>query len=249
VYVGTVSHHLYDSRDINAAVYGPGATEDNAQSMRPILPQYYGSMPGLFSDTDANYHALQMSVQKRFASKYSVQGSYTWSKSIDNRSRSLLGSGAQDPNNWGRAERGLPDFNVGQIFAINGLWDLPDLKGRGFVTAVAGGRRLSGIFRYNGGTPQSVYSGQDNALIGYSRPNGGMERADVIDKPNLDFARSRRAFGSPILQHRIICPASPRQVRHRRTQHHRWPGTPSERYLCYEGIPLARRVRCVSIPC
>jgi hypothetical protein len=193
-YVGTVSHHLYDSRDINAAVYVPGATEDNAQSRRPILPQYYGSMPGLFSDTDANYHALQMSVQKRFARRYSVQGSYTWSKSIDNRSQSLLGSGAQDPNNWGRAERGLSDFNVGQIFAFNGLWDLPNLKDRGFVTAVAGGWRLSGIFRYNGGTPQSVYSGQDNALIGYSRPNGGMERADIIDKPNLDFGRSRRAL-------------------------------------------------------
>jgi hypothetical protein len=191
-YVGTVSHHLYDSRDINAAVYQPGATEDNAQSRRPIFPQYYGSMPGLFSDTDANYHALQMSVQKRFAHGYSLHGSYTWGKSIDNRSQSLLGSGAQDPNNWGRAERGLSDFNVGQIFAINGLWDLPALNGRGFLTAVAGGWRLSGIFRYNGGTPQSVYSGQDTALIGYSRPNGGMERADIIGKPNLDFGRSRR---------------------------------------------------------
>ena len=195
-YVGTVSHHLYDSRDINAAVYEPGATEDNAQSRRPIFPQYYGSMPGLFSDTNANYHALQMSVQKRFASRYSVQGSYTWGKSIDNRSQSLLGTGAQDPNNWGRAERGLSDFNVGQIFAINGLWDLPDLKGRGFVTAVAGGWRLSGILRYNGGTPQSVYSGQDNALIGYSRPNGGMERADIIGTPNLDFGRSRRELAA-----------------------------------------------------
>ncbi|WP_187142970.1 carboxypeptidase regulatory-like domain-containing protein [Terriglobus albidus] len=191
-YVGTVSHHLYDSRDINAAVYRPGATEDNAQSRRPIFPQYYGSMPGLFSDTDANYHALQMSVQKRFAHGYSLHGSYTWGKSIDNRSQSLLGSGAQDPNNWGRAERGLSDFNVGQIFAINGLWDLPALNGKGFLTAIAGGWKLSGIFRYNGGRPQSVYSGQDNALIGYSRPNGGMIRADVVGKPNLDLGRSRR---------------------------------------------------------
>jgi len=191
-YVGTVSHHLYDSRDINAATYQPGATEDNAQSRRPIFPQYYGSMPGLFSDTDANYHALQMSVQKRFAHGYSVNGSYTWSKSIDNRSQSLLGSGAQDPNNWGRAERGLSDFNVGQIFSMNGLWDLPSLHGRGLLTAVAGGWRLSGIFRYNGGRPQSIYSGQDNALIGYSRPNGGMIRADIVGPPKLDFGRSRR---------------------------------------------------------
>ncbi|WP_433967115.1 hypothetical protein [Tunturiibacter gelidiferens] len=96
-------------------------------------------MPGLFSDTNANYHALQTSVQKRFAHGYSVQGSYTWGKSIDNRSQSLLGSGAQDPNNWGRAERGLSDFNVGQIFAINGIWDIPTPQGNGFLKAVAGG--------------------------------------------------------------------------------------------------------------
>lgn len=195
-YVGTVSHHLYDSRDLNAAVYRPGATEDNAQSRRPIHPDYYGSMPGLFSDTNANYHALQINIQKRFTNRYSLQGSYTWGKSIDNRSQSLLGSGAQDPNNWGRAERGLSDFNVGQIVAINGLWDLPDLRGKGFLTAVAGGWRLSGIFRYNGGTPQSVYSGRDNALIGYSRPNSGMERANMVGNPSLGFSRPRRQLAA-----------------------------------------------------
>jgi hypothetical protein len=191
-YVGTVSHHLYDSEDLNAAIYSPGATEANAQSRRPILSQYYGSMPSLYSDVNANYHSLQLDAQKRFSNSYAVQVAYTWEKSIDTRSQSLLGTGAQNPNDV-KAERGLSDFNVGQILAINGLWDLPTLTGRGALTAIAGGWRLSGILRYNGGTPQSILSGEDNALIGYCRANSGQERADIIGSPNLSFSRSRRA--------------------------------------------------------
>ena len=190
-YVGTVSHHLYDSEDLTPPSTVQ-ATEANAQSRRPILPQYYGSMPSLYSDTNANYHSLQVDIQKRFSSNYAVQVAYTWEKSIDTRSQSLLGNGAQNPNDV-KAERGLSDFNVGQILAINGLWDLPALTGRGVLTAIAGGWRLSGIMRYNGGTPQSILSGEDNALIGYCRANSGQERADIIGSPNLSFSRSRRA--------------------------------------------------------
>jgi len=192
-YVGTVSHHLYDSREINAAVYSPGATEANAQSRRPILPQFYGSIALLTDDVNANYHSLQVNVQKRLSSNYAVQVTYTWDKSIDERSQSLLGSGPQDPNNWLKGERGLSDFNVGQILAINGVWDLPALHGRGFLTAVAGGWRLTGIVRYNGGTPVNIFSGQDNALLGPSRVDNLSQRPNVTGNPKLSFGRSRSA--------------------------------------------------------
>jgi len=196
-YVGSVTHHLYDARDLNAALYSPGATESNAQSRRPILPQYYGSIPGLFSDANANYNSLQVDVQKRFSKGYSVQGTYTWGKSIDNRSSTLIGGqGAQDPNNWGRAERAISDFNAAQIFAMNGLWDLPSLHGNGFVSAILGGWRLSGIFRYNTGMPTTLFSGVDAALIGYCRPNSGYQRPNYNGNPNLSKSRSRRQLES-----------------------------------------------------
>jgi hypothetical protein len=193
-YVGTVSHHLYVASDLNAAVFGPGATEANAQSRRPILPQYYGSIPSLFDGGNANYHSLQVEVQKRMSRGYSVQAAYTWEKSIDNHSGSLIGTnyGPQNPNDL-KAERGLSDFNVGQIFVVNGLWNLPALKGRGLLTAVAGGWELSGIVGYSTGNPQTVYSGQDNALLGYCRALSGGERADIIGNPRLPGGRSRVA--------------------------------------------------------
>ena len=207
-YVGGVAHHLYDSRELNAAVYAPGATEactpippatvDNncAQSRRPILPTIYGSIPGIFSDGNSNYNSLQANLQKRFSKSYAIQVTYTWEKSIDTRSQSLIGSGPQNPNDWEEGERGLSDFNVGQILAINGLWEIPAPKSKGLLTAVVGGWQLNGIVRYGSGNPFSVLTGQDNALIGYSRTSSGQERANVNGNPNLSMSRSRSALAA-----------------------------------------------------
>jgi hypothetical protein len=123
-----------------------------------------------------------------------VQAAYTWEKSIDNHSGSLIGTnyGPQNPNDL-KAERGLSDFNVGQIFVVNALWNLPALRGKGVLTAVAGGWELTGIVGYSTGNPQTVYSGQDNALLGFNRALSGGERADIIGNPNLAGGRSRTA--------------------------------------------------------
>jgi hypothetical protein len=193
-YVGTVSHHLYSASDLNAAVFGPGATEANAQSRRPIFPQYYGSIPSLYSNANANYHSLQVEVQKRISRSYSAQLAYTWEKSIDQHSGSLIGDevGPQNPNNL-KGERGLSNFNVGQILVVNGIWHLPELNGKGILTTVAGGWELTGIVGWSGGNPLSVLSGQDNALLGFNRALSGGERADLIGNPNLPGGRSRAA--------------------------------------------------------
>jgi len=136
-----------------------------------------------------------MEVQKRISHSYSMQAAYTWEKSIDNHSGSLIGPppyGPQNPTDL-KAERGLSDFNVGQIIVVNGLWNLPALQGKGILTAVAGGWELTGIVGYSTGNPQTVYSGEDNALIGYCRALSGGERADIIGNPHLPEGRSRSA--------------------------------------------------------
>jgi hypothetical protein len=193
-YVGGVSHHLYEVHDINPAVYGPGATEANAQSRRPIFPQYYGSMTHIQSDANANYNSLQIDAQKRFSHGYSVQATYTWGKSIDERSTPLIGGqAAQDPHNYLKGERALSDFNVAQIVGINGLWDLPSLRGNRLESSVLGGWRLSGIVRYNTGMPTTPISGVDAALIG-SDTDSGNERPDFNGNPHLSTSRSRSAL-------------------------------------------------------
>jgi hypothetical protein len=199
-YVGTVSHHLYSTNEMNPATYIPGndafgnplSTEANAQSRRPIFPQYYGQMSLLESNANADYHSLQAELQKRFSRSYSVQAAYTWEKSLDQHSGSLIGDepGPQDPGDL-KAERGLSSYNVGQIFVVNGLWHLPELTGKGILTVVAGGWELTTIVGYHTGNPFSVLSGQDNSLLGPSRVL--TERANLIGNAKLAGGRSHAA--------------------------------------------------------
>jgi hypothetical protein len=192
-YVGSVAHHLYEVHDINPALYGPGATEANAQSRRVILPQYYGEMGYLDDDVNANYNALQVDAQKRFGRGYAVQATYVWGKSIDERSQPLIGGqAAQSPYNWLKGERALSDFNMAQIFGINGLWDLPSPNVNGIVKGILGDWRLSGIVRYNTGLPTTLLSGTDTALIGTTE-NTPYERPSYSGtvSPNLSPGRSR----------------------------------------------------------
>jgi len=61
------------------------------------------------------------------------------------------------------------------------------------LTAIAGGWRISGIFRYNTGHPVNIIVGQDTALIGGSRSNGNSERPNLVGNPGLSTSRSRQA--------------------------------------------------------
>ena len=191
-YVGRAAHKLSFTREVNAAVYGPGATAGNRQQRRPFFPEFYSAVSHIGAESNSNYHSLQVLVEKEFASGYTLQMAYTLAKSIDDRSRSVPGqTGPQDPSNFLNGERALSDFDQRQIFSLNGIWDLPVLKGRGgFVSTVFGGWRLSGLLRLDSGFPFLVRSGRDNALVGAGR-NMGPQRPDVVGEWKLPDGRSR----------------------------------------------------------
>ena len=133
-----------------------------------------------------------MAVDKKFSHGYTVQLAYTFAKAIDERSANPVDGGdtPQDPNNYRRGQRGLSNFDQKHILAVNGIWDLPFLKGRGFVSAVFGGWQLSGTTRIGSGFPFSVLSGRDNALAGTGR-SAGAQRPDVVGDAKLDPNRPR----------------------------------------------------------
>jgi hypothetical protein len=191
-YVGRLAHHLPIVSEVNAAVYGPGATSLNIQQRRPFFPQYYGSIADLHSDGNSNYHSLQANVQKRFSHGYTVQLAYTWSKSIDNGSLDNgEGSSVSNPYNYHQGERGVSDFDRRHIVVVNGVWDLPFLKdSQRWYSRILGGWRLSGDAAHSSGAPLSVVVGRDVALYGPGRASGG-ERANLVANPFLDTGRSR----------------------------------------------------------
>jgi len=192
-YVGRVGRKLYALREGNQAIFRPGATDADAQERRRFFPQFYGSIATLNSDTNSSYNSLQVFLDKRFANGYTFQVAYTFSKSIDEASAFQFDSqnGVQDPNNIS-AERGLSDYDQRHILSVNGIWEVPFLKGRGALTALLGGWQITGTTRIASGTPYTVLTGFDRALVGPSfYGNQTPQRPNVIGQPDLSSDRPR----------------------------------------------------------
>ncbi len=109
---------------------------------------------------NSNYNSLQVMVEKRFSHGLQLQGSYTWSKSIDQ------GSSFEDilnPFNFA-ATRSLSLFDARNRFVFSYFWEPPIPKYNGFLGKVANGWALSGIVTFQSGFPIRIVSFDDNEL-------------------------------------------------------------------------------------
>jgi hypothetical protein len=163
----------------------------NPTSINPDLPEisYRGNQG--FSD----YNALTAMVRYR-NSHGMVQGSYTWSHTIDNQSDPLLGdffnldfasiqggSGGAghaafteqfNPN----VDRGNSDFDQRQNLVIFSYWNLPaPLQSSKFAT-VFRGWVVSELAAFRSGLPYTVY-GTSNAIAGEGQLIGN--RANIVN--------------------------------------------------------------------
>ena len=165
-YVGSKGTSLMNTVEVNPGIYGPGATAANLNQRRPYQP--IGALQLGLPSGFSNYHALQLTVEKRFSQGFSVLANYTYSKSIDNTSFSNGGgnSGGPDAFNF-NANRGLSDFDIPQRLVISGIVEHPKLsKSNALLRSVAGGWQSNFIFVAAEGTPLTILSGVDNALTG-----------------------------------------------------------------------------------
>src|ERR1019366_2932407 len=126
-----------------------------------------------------------------------LQAGYTWSKSLDDVSGILGGTGSagavglfspQNPFDT-HAERGPSNFDVAHAFTVSAAQDLhlEDLK---FLSSTAQvltkGWELLSISTITSGSPFTVYSGIQQTGYGTI----GAARPDQIGKPNLSTAHS-----------------------------------------------------------
>jgi hypothetical protein len=130
-----------------------------------------------FSEADSSYNALQVDVNHRFSGGFALRGVYTWSKTIDDGdSLNATTSGgepalASNPFNL-RADRGLANFDVRNVAAINGTYALPFGHGKRFLqgsggigSALISGWTVNSIVTLQGGlpfTPQLSYNPSNN---------------------------------------------------------------------------------------
>jgi hypothetical protein len=179
-YVGSKGTKLPIQRELNPAIFGPGATTANTNQRRIYAPAY-STIADYESNGFSTYHSMQLSLNKRFSHGYTILANYTWAKSIDNDS--LDTAGAIQNSLDLRPEKSLSDFDIRHRFVASFLWEIPSLK-RGWAQWVLGGWQLNGILTLSKGQPFNVVSGQDRALSG-----GGSERPNLVGDPQLDTGR------------------------------------------------------------
>jgi hypothetical protein len=203
-YVGTKGTRLPRNIEANPAVWGPGATAQNADRRR-----IYANCPAdgspcqlvhvalLSNITNSTYHAAQLTVSRRFSRGLGFSGSYWFSKTLDYLSAmNLTGAAArplsgevdiaQNPFNLA-AEHGPSLFDARHRVAINGTWEVPSPRGlRGAGRMLLGGWQVNGIVTASSGTPFTVFDSANVSGQASHPPISGFagSRPDVVSDPN-----------------------------------------------------------------
>ena len=82
-YQGSSGRNLFHASELNAAVPGPGATIANTDQRRPRREFTQLTLAGTFGVSD--YHALVLSVEKRFSGGLTFLSGLSWQKSTGSR--------------------------------------------------------------------------------------------------------------------------------------------------------------------
>lgn len=192
-YVGSRGVSLVRSRDINQPI---ASTAVASGQINPNAARPFPGFAGINTfETSGNsiYHSMQLSASRRFSQGISVQASYTFSRSFDNNVTPINSYAAS------RMERALSSFDRTHVLALSYIYELPFFRGaQGVTRKVLYGWQLSGISRFESGTPGTVTIPADRAGVG-----GGAQRPDVIAPVALDKTLARwfstSSFANPAL--------------------------------------------------
>jgi hypothetical protein len=120
------------------------------------------------------YHALTLTLNKRFSRHYQLLGSYTWSHAIDDATDLATFEEPQDNQN-ARLDRGNSSFDQRHRFVLSGVFESPWIaSGDSAFKAVFGNWTLSPRIEIASGRPYNLLTGNDRTLINSgetARPN------------------------------------------------------------------------------
>lgn len=226
-YVGSKGTRLPRNVEANPAVYGPGATAQNADRRR-----VYANCPAdgsacdfstvamLSNITNSTYHAAQASLSRRYSAGFGFNLSYWYSKTLDYLSAMNLSGAAAKPlageNDLAQnpfdlaAEHGPSLFDARHRFVASGSWE-PRVRqdAPGALRHAVNGWQLNVIAMHNSPTPFTISDSTNVSLQANSPPISGFaaSRPDAISDPNagphtVDQWLSRGAFArlNPVTQ-------------------------------------------------
>jgi hypothetical protein len=184
-YSGSHGDRLAMGRELNAAVFAPGATTATTQQRRPI--QTFSTITTMESTGESSYHALQLTLDKRMGKRFSVLSSYTLSKNLDHAGENKQ-TGTTQTNPYDLDfDWGFSNADRRHRFVTSFLWQIPGAFDNQVLSGVLSDWSLTGILSMQSGSGFSVTSGVDNARTGT-----GNQRADISGDPELSSGRSNQ---------------------------------------------------------
>jgi hypothetical protein len=197
-YVGSLSRHLQNNRNLNPVPYGAAYQPQNQDTTLAAnanlgansLPQDLlrpfrgaGTINLYEGQATANYNSLQVTLQRRVASSLFFGVAYTWSKALGTASSDT--DSARIDQYTRLANYGPTTFDRRQNFAFNYVYTMPGLmKSQRAIYAATSGWQLSGSTRFVSGDPISPgfsISGATNAILTGSFTEGA--RIALIGNP------------------------------------------------------------------
>jgi len=181
---GSAGRSLFHAAELNAAVYGPGATIGNTNARRPRPDFTQLTFSGTYGV--ANYEALVASVEKRLSSGLTFLAGFSWQKSLDLASSTAFeGNLGAYPYGSIMRDYGVSDYNRTTRFTGSFNYQIPGPKS-GPAHYLVGGWQLNGILTFQTGGPMTINTGFDNSFSGI-----GGDRVDIIGNPSLPDDRPR----------------------------------------------------------
>lgn len=154
--------------------------------------------------SSSSYNAGVVEVEHRLNSGLVFQGSYTYSKVLDDADGSQSNFSPLLDNAQPRAERGRADFDVTHAFKANFIYHLPFGAGRfssgnGILNRVIGGWAVSSVLTLQSGSPFSIFSRRGTLNRNGRSTNEtaftNLTRSQLRDALKLSFPST----GSPLL--------------------------------------------------
>lgn len=185
----TALYDLDTSCSPACSIFGPYA----------YFAEQYDSLAAISSIGRSNYHAMLLTLRKRYSGGTQFDFNYTLSKSEDMGSQVERGSAFGNSGNGGNSgflinsfdpelNYGTSDFDVRHQINVNGLAELPFGRGKrwggssnGFVNALIGDWSVAGLMRLTSGFPFNVSNCRSCWATNWNLPGN----AELVDPSRL----------------------------------------------------------------
>jgi hypothetical protein len=188
-YVGSLTH-----RANIGGMYNTALQPSTDLTSTPISRSMYPYMISTFYDRSvgfADYHAFQLSVNKRYSNGLAYQVAYTYSKALDENDGwfGAEGKNVADPYNP-RASLSPAGFDIPHLLTVNTNYELPIGRGKRFssnnhaVDYIVGNWQVNGIFTARSGQRYSVTDNNGDPANTGNVGWAGYEQANLVGDPN-----------------------------------------------------------------